>query len=88
MTHILIFGMNENPGGMESFIMSYYRQIDRSRFQFDFLTNCERIAYEDEIGALGGRVYKICARSRNYKLYREQLTAFSVSMRPSTRRCG
>ncbi|MBQ4333279.1 MAG: glycosyltransferase family 1 protein [Clostridia bacterium] len=76
MTHILIFGMNENPGGMESFIMSYYRQVDRSRFQFDFLTNCERIAYEDEIGALGGRVYKICARSRNYKLYREQLTAF------------
>ena len=40
MTHILIFGMNENPGGMESFIMSYYRQVDRSRFQFDFLTNC------------------------------------------------
>ena len=76
MIHVLIFGMNDNPGGMESFIMSYYRKIDRTRVQFDFLTNCPTIAYEDEIGALGGRVYKICARSRNFRLYREQLTAF------------
>lgn len=76
MTNVLIFGMNENPGGMESFIMSYYRKLDRERVQFDFLTNCPTIAYEDEIRSLGGRVYKICARSKNFRLYREQLTAF------------
>ncbi len=76
MTNVLIFGMNDNPGGMESFIMSYFRRIDRERVRFDFLTNCETIAYEDEIRALGGRVYKICARSKNFRLYREQLTAF------------
>ena len=76
MTNVLVFGMNDNPGGMESFIMSYYRRIDRERVRFDFLTNCPTIAYEDEIRALGGRVYKICARSKNIRLYREQLTAF------------
>ena len=76
MKRILIFGMNQNPGGMESFIMSYFRKIDRSRFQFDFLTNCAQIAYEDEILRLGGQVYKICARSQNYKRYRQDLTAF------------
>ena len=76
MTKILVFGMNDNPGGMESFIMSYYRRIDRQRIHFDFLTNCPTIAYEEEIEALGGRVFKICARSRNYGLYRRQLTAF------------
>ncbi len=76
MTNVLVFGMNDNPGGMESFIMAYYRRIDRERVRFDFLTNCETVAYEDEIRALGGRVYKICARSKNPRLYREQLTAF------------
>ncbi|MBQ9859243.1 MAG: glycosyltransferase family 1 protein [Clostridia bacterium] len=76
MRKILVFGMNDNPGGMESFIMSYYRRINRQRIQFDFLTNCPTIAYEDEIEQLGGRVFKICARSRNYRRYRQQLTAF------------
>ncbi len=76
MVKILVFGMNDNPGGVESFIMSYYRQLDRSRFQFDFLTNCPVIAYEEEIGRLGGAVYKVCARSQNPRLYQQQLDTF------------
>lgn len=44
--------------GMESYIMNMYRQIDRSRFQFDFLVHHKRRgAFEDEIEALGGRVH-------------------------------
>ena len=39
MKRILVFGMTENPGGVESFLMNYYRHIDRSRIQFDFLAN-------------------------------------------------
>ena len=76
MVKILVFGMNDNPGGVESFLMSYYRHLDRSRFQFDFLTNCPVIAYEEEIRGMGGEIYKICARSRNAALYRQQLEAF------------
>ena len=39
MYNVLVFGMTENPGGVESFLMNYYRRIDRSRFHFDFLCN-------------------------------------------------
>lgn len=40
-------------------IMNYYRNIDRTRFQFDFLTHREeRSDYDDEIEALGGRIYR------------------------------
>ena len=47
-------------GGMESFIMNLYRHMDRSRIQFDFLTHHgRRGAFEEEIEALGGRVYHI-----------------------------
>ena len=49
MKRILVLGMTENPGGVESVIMNYYRNMDRSKIQFDFLCNSYNpIAFEDE----------------------------------------
>lgn len=49
-----------NRGGAETMVMNYYRQMDRSKVQFDFLVHRpERGAYEDEIEPLGGRIYRI-----------------------------
>jgi Glycosyltransferase len=77
MKRILIFGMTEVAGGVESFLMNYYRHIDRKQLQFDFLCNSHNpIAYEDEILAMGGRTYHITARSKNYFQYHKELTTF------------
>lgn len=47
-------------GGLETMIMNYYRNIDRSKVQFDFLTHRdERWDYDDEIEKLGGRIYHL-----------------------------
>jgi glycosyltransferase involved in cell wall biosynthesis len=47
-------------GGAESMIMSYYRQLDKSKVQFDFLVHRpEKGAYENEIEQLGGHIYKL-----------------------------
>lgn len=49
-----------NRGGLETMLMNYYRQIDRSRVQFDFLTH--RVGekdYDAEIRSLGGRIYHV-----------------------------
>lgn len=49
-----------NRGGLETMLMNYYRQIDRSRVQFDFLTHREgEKDYDAEIRALGGRIYHV-----------------------------
>ncbi len=49
-----------NRGGAETLVMNYYRNIDRTKVQFDFLVHREeRGAYEDEIEALGGRIYRV-----------------------------
>lgn len=49
-----------NRGGLETMLMNYYRQIDRSRVQFDFLVHRdERAAYDDEIESLGGKIYRL-----------------------------
>lgn len=47
-------------GGVESVVMNYYRHVDRSRVQFDFLVDADstRVPAE-EICSMGGRVFKI-----------------------------
>ncbi len=55
-----------NRGGAETMIMNIYRNIDRTKIQFDFVKHTtEKCAYEDEILSLGGRIYNI----PQYKLY-------------------
>lgn len=55
-----------NRGGAEAFIMNLYRRIDKSKVQFDFLVHIDgKSAFEDEILALGGRVF----HAPKYKLY-------------------
>ena len=76
MKKVLVFGLTDNKGGVESFLMTYYRKLDRSQIQFDFLCNNSAASYEDEIKELGGAVFKICARSVNPALYKKQLNAF------------
>ena len=45
-------------GGLETMIMNYYRHMDRSKVQFDFLVHRDfRADYDDEIEALGGKIY-------------------------------
>lgn len=47
-------------GGLETMIMNYYRHIDRSKIQFDFLVHrYDRADYDDEIEALGGTIYRL-----------------------------
>ena len=77
MKKVLVFGMTENPGGIESVIMNYYRYINRNLIQLDFLCNCSKIAYEEEIEGLGGKIYKITPRKKNYFAFKKELNEFN-----------
>jgi glycosyltransferase EpsF len=47
-------------GGAETLIMNIYRNIDRQKIQFDFVTHTPmKCDFEDEIIELGGRIFKI-----------------------------
>ena len=51
-----------NRGGLESMIMNYYRNIDRTKIQFDFLIHRpknEKNDFGEEIKLLGGRIFHI-----------------------------
>lgn len=98
-----IMGKMEN-GGVESVVMNYYRHIDRSKVQFDFIVdNDSSCPQEDEIKSLGGRVYriapyqKIIANMRDlrklfkrnkYKIVHAELTTMSVFSLAVAKSCG
>lgn len=47
-------------GGLETFLMNCFRHIDREKVQFDFLVHRDfRADYDDEIEALGGKIYRL-----------------------------
>lgn len=47
-------------GGLETMLMNYDRHMDREKVQFDFLVHRqERAAYDDEIEALGEKIYRL-----------------------------
>ena len=59
MIRILQCVNNMHRAGLETMLMNYYRNIDRSKIQFDFLMHREeRSDYDDEIESLGGRIYR------------------------------
>lgn len=57
-------------GGIETMIMNLYRHIDREKVQFDFLAHYGREAvYNDEIRAMGGRIYEMPALRDETHIY-------------------
>ena len=69
---VLICGFTSNVGGMETYIMNIYRNMDREKLQFDFLYPYdEPMAFHDEVLKLGGHIYHIPGRKKNiFKHYR------------------
>lgn len=59
-------------GGVEAVVMNYYRNIDKSRIQFDFICDNDstNIPYE-EIEKLGGRVILIPPYQKVFKYHKE-----------------
>ena len=58
MLRVLHSVSNMARAGIETMLMNYYREMDRSRIQFDFLANKPAPGeYDEEIRSMGGRVF-------------------------------
>lgn len=64
-------------GGIESMLMNYYRHIDRTKIQFDFLVHRDfRADFDDEIETLGGQIYRVPPMNPASRNYRKALAEF------------
>lgn len=63
-------------GGVESVIMNYYENVDRSKVQFDFIVHDDnKIDITQKVEAMGGKVYKVTPYYKNpiaftYEIYK------------------
>ena len=58
MIRVLHSVSNMARAGIETFLMNYYREMDRDQIQFDFLANKPAPGeYDQEIRSMGGRVF-------------------------------
>ena len=73
MKRILICGLTDTYGGMEAFVLEFFRNADKSRIQFDFLIfEHQTISYADEIRSLGGSIIVLpLFRNHPFSFYSE-----------------
>lgn len=63
-----------DAGGAETFLMKMYRELDRTCYQMDFVVSGDgRGYYEHEIERLGGRVFRITRKTKDFSAYRREL---------------
>ncbi len=77
MLRILHIVTHMNRGGLETMLMNYYRHIDRTQVQFDFLTHREYDGdYGEEIKKLGGIIYHLPTLNPFSSSYKKTLGYF------------
>lgn len=76
MKHVLVYGMTDNPGGMETYIVGFFRRVQDRDAHLDFLTDFETVAYGDELTAAGAQFYHIPAKSRSLRKHWGALRRF------------
>ena len=64
MKHILVYGMSDNPGGIETYLLGMSRRMKKYGLQFDFISDFPGLAYDSELRAEGASVYFIPAKGK------------------------
>ena len=63
---LYILGGTMNFGGIESYVMNYYRHFDLSKIQLDFVIHgYGKGVYDDEILKMGGRIFHVPVKTHN-----------------------
>ncbi len=73
---ILVYGMSDNPGGIETYLRNLTKELAPEIIP-DFVTDFSGVAYEEELRNYGSRIYYIGAKSqglfRQWKKFRKLL---------------
>lgn len=77
MIRVLHVVTTMDRGGIETMLMNYYRKVDKSKIQFDFLKHVDYTCdYEEEAIALGSRVYTMTRLNPFSGVYRQEIDNF------------
>lgn len=64
---ILLVGLSSNMGGIETYLINMYRNIDKEKFELSFLIfNGKNVCFHDELISNGVKFFRIEKRTKNY----------------------
>ena len=64
---ILLVGLSSNMGGIETYLINMYRNINKEKFELSFLIfNGKNVCFHDELISNGVKFFKIEKRTKNY----------------------
>ena len=81
MKRILVFGLSEYYGGVESFFLNYLLFKENKDLQFDFVPENYDLAKQDQFEKLGCKVYKLCNWRKNPFKYKKEIETILCSNR-------
>lgn len=65
MKHVLVYGMTNNPGGIEAYLMGLFRRVHGKTVHFDFVSDFPTVSGGEELRDAGARIHLIPAKSRD-----------------------
>ena len=71
---VLIYGMSELHGGVESFIHNYASNFSDD-VQVDYVTDYGSIPFEEELMSKGSKIFKLPSRRKHYLQYKKALNS-------------
>lgn len=66
MNRILVYGMTDNLGGIESYVMNLYSLLDTKKAIFDFVVDFPNMSYRDIAESKGSLIHFIPAKSKDF----------------------
>lgn len=63
MKRVLVYGMTDNPGGIEAYVINLAQRL-KEDIIFDYVIDFKTIAHSEFIGSMGSKVYHIPAKSK------------------------
>lgn len=66
---VLVFGLSDNIGGMETYVYNAYRNMDHDKICFDFVTTLpieSSIAFEEYYKSTGSKIFHITKRTKSW----------------------
>jgi glycosyltransferase involved in cell wall biosynthesis len=78
---VLYWGMSDNLGGIETYLVNLVNVFKNKNIKIDFLSSSKSICFEKEIKELGSDVYHIPSRMPNPFLFYSALIVFFIKRR-------
>jgi len=76
MNRILVYGMTNNPGGIESYLMNEFSLLEPTKAIFDFIVDFPEMVYSDKVKAMGSQIYFIPAKGK--KLFSHLFSFYKI----------